>query len=262
MATIASFEDRAKTAAGVKAIQTFANYEANKGSGLLKAMRGLFTTFSADDAEKVFDLVAQRAAIIKAGGNKGAIGTVARTVPAGTHVSAAKGLWKAYEWKSWPAFLDQLEGYDPSYADIVYLCTWFRGTDKAGKKLNWDKARTDPPTMDAARAHLKARDDAQRAAKAAARARAAGSTSEPKVEVVTGAELVRTKPAAAMHNVLALLKDMEAIESDKKAKAYLVNALKALDGYAPFVVERQKQAILAASAANAANEAAAMLAGK
>lgn len=220
MKTVLTFEDRANSPAGTKAIDAIASAEAAAGKGMVAMVRGLLNVFDVKDAEKLLPVIYMKAA------EKRVKGTNAVPVPAEItpqRMSAFRGLLKLKEWDCWSDFLTNMEPRDPAYDTIVMLANWFRHKDTGIAKKN-GKA----PTADEIEARLTAVK--------------AGKTSKT---TTTLAERVKANPMAALDNATELVSALAGIEGKSKAGTFLIAALKGLNGYAPFVLQRTAEAAAA-----------------
>lgn len=224
MVTVLTFAERANSPAGIKAIDALASAEAAAGKGMVAMVRGLLNVFDEDDAKKLLPVIYMKAA------EKRVKGTNAVPVPAEItpqRMSAFRGLFKLKAWDCWSDFLTNMEPRDPAYDTIVMLANWFRHKD-TGIAKKGGKA----PSADEIEARLTAVK--------------AGKTSKT---TTTLADRVKKDPVAALETATDLIGALAAMEGKSKAGAFLIAALKGLNGYAPFVVARAREAAMAKAAA-------------
>lgn len=231
MATIVSFDERANTPAGKKALDILATHVASEGAGLVKALRPSLAAFAESDALRLLTKVNELAMAKRPG-----------FVPAevtGPRVSEAAGLFKCAEFAAWPAFADQLETINPAWSDLVRCSNWFR---KEYKKRKTDPT---PPTEEATRGMLKTAADKRAANKARMAALAKAR------EGMNDTDKVRAKPTKTLDDAVAGIRCLAEIEGKGKGAAFLTAALKALTDYRPLVAAREREAVQAKAAADA-----------
>lgn len=232
MATIVTFADRASSKAGKAALDGYATLLASESSGLVKALRPMLIAFPEEQAGDLFE-AANKIAMAKRPG-----WTPAPIRP--QRVSAAKGLWKAAEWKAWPAFLDTLETINPAWDDLIMACNWFRSP-----KTKLPKTSLVPPTIEATRKRLSELTDKRAVKRAAAKAKAEAR------DAMSDTDKVRLAPTATLVGAIERIGHLAEIEGKGKGAAFLNTALKALQDYQPLVVAREREAIKAKAAADA-----------
>jgi len=226
MATKIEFADRVKTAKGAEAISPLAGWIAKEGKaqeGLIKALIPALTFYTKDDAKHVYETAHAAAAKL----NKKPL-----TEAPAPRVSAAAGLWKAQDYKSWPTFRGHLEKLDPAWDTLINLCNWYRGKDE-NKKARFPKDSAIGPTYEQVEAFLNAKKEARKERDKAAK--------------LEGIDAVKVAPGAALLATIETLTHLVTIETDKTAKAYLAAATKALDSYKPFVAKLEEEAAVEAA---------------